>query len=307
MNRSLGLLVLFLSLSIAGSAHAETVALVPPSGTNIHQGYLDAARDLLRGHLLGTGRYNVVAVPNVSSAQELGALDAGAIAKQVGAEVAVVLHITRLGEAATARLSAYSVHGRLVYSDSLRAASPEDLDVILERLAKGMATGKSAQQTAEIDTVTEKEADPFLKMTATSVFGIKLGGMAPLNTDEVYPGISFFWLYDMRTFLAEIDVGMHTGDDGGDLFVGINAYYPLSRTNTSPYVGGGLRYQFSNYDGIDDRSGTDAGIAAHATVGAIMGRLQSVQLRGDLSYFTTFYNDGGEVAHGLRFGLGLGF
>jgi len=33
---------------------------MPVTGTNVHPGYLEAARDLMKDHLMGTGRFNVV-------------------------------------------------------------------------------------------------------------------------------------------------------------------------------------------------------------------------------------------------------
>ena len=38
----------------------QTVAVMPASGINIHPGYLDAARDILKDHLISTGRFTVV-------------------------------------------------------------------------------------------------------------------------------------------------------------------------------------------------------------------------------------------------------
>jgi hypothetical protein len=294
---------------LAGTANAERLAMLPPSGTNIHEGYLAAAQDLLRGHLLATGRYYVVALPGQAGTVETNGMDAAALARDNGADLALVLHVTRLGSSAKIRMTVYDSSGRVVHADQLGAANPDDFDPVLKRMAVGLATGRAAKETADIETVTEKEADPLRKMEATHVFGIKLGGVTPLvEGTNMVPGGAVFWLYDMRSFLAEIDIGFHAGNGGGDFGVGIGAYYPLSRQNTTPFIGGGLRYQTSDYG--NDYDG--AGLAVFGGGGVLIGRLNTVQLRADVNYFFTTYkedrfDDQSRLAHGLIFDIGIGF
>jgi hypothetical protein len=298
------------------AASAERVAVVPTSGINLHQGYLEAAGDVFRGHLLGTGRYDVVLVPGESGKYEASATDAVRLASAAAADLAAVLHVTRLGSTARVRLTVYRVAtGHVVHRDELGAGTPDDIDPVLQRMATGLATGKSARDTADIHTVTRRESDPLLKMAATNVFGIKLGFVAPRNSvsddaADFIPGFSAFWLYDVRSFLAEIDVGFHSKDGDGDVAVGLGTYYPLSRGNISPYVGGGLKWAFSEYGG-DGASG----IQLYGAGGVLVGRLSSVQLRGEVAYFVNTFaersydsgKDSGTNVHGMSFSVGIGF
>ncbi|HEY0714306.1 MAG TPA: hypothetical protein VGF45_16610, partial [Polyangia bacterium] len=84
-----GLCVL-VATSVAVAAPQQKVALLPMSGTNVHPGYLDAGRDILKDHLLATGRYHVVTVPGAATGTEVGGDEAIARARDAGAELAIV-------------------------------------------------------------------------------------------------------------------------------------------------------------------------------------------------------------------------
>lgn len=307
-------IVLFSLLLLAPAlAHAERVAVLPVSGVNLHEGYLQAAQDLLRVHLEGTGRYDVVMIDGPHGAREVSPQDAMAQAQAAGAQIAVVVHVTRLGSSARIRLVAYDpATGRIVQRDELAAGSPEDIDPALERLAKAMATGKRAADTADIYTVTEKEADPLRKQATTSVFGLKIGALVPVSSagegEPAMPGAGIFWLYDVRTFLAELAADFHLKDGNGDFTIGLGAYYPFSQNNTTGYLGGGLRYGWVNLGNGD----SGAGVAFHATAGLLVGRLSTVQLRAEVAFFMNTFteSDIGGVetrANGVVVSGGLGF
>jgi len=301
-----------LILAVPSLAHAERVALLPTSGVNVHEGYLAASNAVARGHLEKAG-YEVVPVPGQFATGEPTPGDAIASARQMGARYAVVVYIARLGSSAKVKLTAYdAATGQVAYRDQLDAGTPDDMDPVLERLVKGMATGKPASDTADINTVTQKEADPLRKRRATSVFGLRIGVVMPATRpnsgDQVgIPGMGIFWLYDVRSFLAELAFDFHTKDGEGDFTIGIGAYRPFSKANTSFYAGGGLRYGSADYGDTEMSSG----ISAYAGVGVLLGRLSNVQIRGEVDYFVNLFQDGetGDEARssGVLLNVGVGF
>lgn len=308
-------LALLFIVAPASAAHAQRVALLPVSGTNLHEGYLQATQDFLRGHLEATGRFQVITVPGPPRAQEVDAGEAVTRAREVGADIAVVCHVARLGATARIRLVAYDARsGQMIHTDTMSAGSPDDIDPALARLARGLAEGKPASETADIHTVTEKEADPLLKQQATSVFGVRIGVVSPVTRAEDgsagLPGMGVFWLYDVRTFLADVSIDFHSKDGEGDFTVALGAYYPFSQRNTTFYAGGGLRYGTSDYgDDVDGGSG----VSFFASGGVLLGRLSTVQLRGEASYFVNMFEetsaDKNESARGsgLILSVGIGF
>jgi hypothetical protein len=111
----------------------------------------------------------------------------------------------------------------------------------------------------------------------------------------------------VRSFLADITLDYHTSGGEGDFSVALGAYYPFSRTNTTPYIGGGLRYGYADY-GYDG----GWGVSAVGSVGVLFGRLSTVQLRGEASFFFNMFeeeNFEGERARsaGLLVSAGIGF
>jgi hypothetical protein len=328
-----------LSLTASGVAAAQAgpqqkLALLPMSGTNVHAGYLDAGRDIMKDHLLATGRFQVIAPVGESGSTELSGDQAVAKGKEAGAELAVVTHLTRLSGTGRVRLIAYRVSdGFIAHADSISiSGGPDDLDPALKRLAVGLATGKPASQTADIESVTQKDADPLLKQEATKIFGLRLGALFPVNRPgdldpQAYPGIGIFWMYDARTFIGEVSLDLHFDSDndddtssggGGGFGVGIGGYYPFNRNNFTPYVGGSLSYAWSDFGGAGAN-----GIRIMPTVGFLFGRLSTVQIRGELGYFMNTFGERTDTvfssaaqpavrssksyAHGPSFGLGLGF
>ena len=308
-------------LSSSGALAARRVAVLPVSGVNIHVGYLEAAHDILRDHLMSTRQFDVVNVPGAPPAQELSPQEAVALGRPSQAELVVVTHIVRLAGKSRVRVTAFrTADASLAHTDSMMTAGgPDDLDPVLKRLAVALATGKPVATTGEIDSVTQDESDPYLKQTATKTFGVRLGAMIPVNgPGEVATatGIGLFWLYDAREFMGEVwgDFTHSSSRSVTTLNLGIAGYYPFTRRNVTPYIGGGGAW--SSVDG----SGSGSGMRLHAAGGVLIGRLWTVQARAELGYFfnlfktsNTLPNDSGLVAttssygHGPMLTVGLGF
>jgi hypothetical protein len=309
-------LALALALALVPAlANAERVALLPATGSNVHAEHLVAATDVFRAHLERTGRFQVAIVPSPAPAGvEASFAQAAETARAAGADVAVTLRISRLGSNALVRMGAYRPDGSVAHVDELSAATPEDLEPVLQRLAKGFAEGRPARTLAEVDTVTQKEADPYKKMQATNVFGLRLGGGMIFNragTDAdsgTVAGGGLFWLYDARSYLAEVALDFMGGEGGHVFSIGLGAYYPFSRGNTSPYLGGGLAYSF-----LETGGDGGAGLALRAGGGVLFGRLSSVQIRADVAFVVNTFSEETDVSgdtvrpYGVVGTIGIGF
>jgi hypothetical protein len=314
MRLSFALVILL--VSSPASAAGEKLALLPVSGVNIHPGYLDAARDLLKDHLMGTGRFAVVSVPGQPADHEYTAQEAVDLARPAQAEVVLVAHIVHLSGTSRVRVTVFrSSDSSIVHSDSMvTSGGPDDLDPVLHRLAVAFATGKPVTQTSDIETVTQKEADPYLKQTATRVFGLRLGAVVPFNRPvgdaATATGLGLFWLYDAREFMAEIWVDFYRGSsqDITTFDVGIGGYYPFTRANVTPYVGGGAAWS-ANSQGSESASG----LRMNTALGMLVGRLWTVQFRAEVGYFLNTFSERGPLggpahySHGPMLTLGLGF
>lgn len=307
------LLLAVLAAPLATRA-ADVVALLPATGSNVHEGHLSAATDILRAHLERTGRFVVTLVPSPApQGQEATAPQVGEAARLAGASLGVTVRVARLGANASVRLGAYRPDGTAAHLDELSATGPDDLDPALRRLALGLAEGRPARLLAELDSVTQRESDPYLKYVATNVFGLRLGSAFLLNrasppgSSHSAAGGGIFWLYDARSFLADLTFDVNGGDDDRLVALGLGFYYPLTRGNFAPYAGGGVSYAW-----VDTGGDGAAGLAFKGSVGAIFGRLSTVQVRLDAGWFVgafteTSFGGDGRVPHGPLLTVGLGY
>jgi hypothetical protein len=311
MRRTLSLLAVLL-LPLAARA-ATPIALFPATGANVHEGHLAAATEVLRAHLERTGAFTVLRARGVAPGAEPTPAEAGAAARDAGAALGVTLRVARLGNVASVRLAAYRPDGTAAHLDELGAAGPDDLDPVLRRLAVGLAQGRPARGLGEIDTVTSREADPYLKYVATQVFGLRLGSAflmnraAPEDTTHSAAGGGIFWLYDARSFLADVSFDLYGGDDDSLVQLGLGFYYPLSRANVAPYLGGGVAYTW-----VDTGGEGGSGLAFRAAGGMLFGRLSTVQVRLEAGWQVSAFKESafgtdGAVPHGPFLTVGLGY
>ncbi|HEY6476920.1 MAG TPA: hypothetical protein VI456_10090 [Polyangia bacterium] len=300
----------FVVTVIAAPASAEPpprvqpVALLPPTGDNIDPGLLRAARDILKDHLSRTGVYTVFeptvpapagtppgAMPAFS--EEPTAADAARLGASVGAELAIVLRLTHFGNSAKLRLTAYSTStAQVVYWDSiLIAGGPDELDVAIQRLVHGMVTGKPVRESAELETVTDKETMALNRREANKSFGVRLTELLPFNAagpdfQPVTAG-GLFWLYDARSWMADIAVDIGGGAEKRFFIdAGIGAYYPFLREDFTPYLGAQVRWAEMTLGGQGA-----SGLTLQPTFGILLGRLSSVQIRGEVGYFINTFGE----------------
>jgi hypothetical protein len=331
MNKTLrvmifGVLCAALAPAAARAAGSHTVALFPPTGDNVAPAILQASRDLMKDHLQRTGVYTVVEPAAAEPpAAELTPAQAAQAAVTLGAEQALVVRITHIGSTARVRLTAYAAgSAQVVYWDSiLVTGGPEELDVAFQRLVHAMQIGKPVRDSAELETVTDKEMQTLNRRTANKSFGVHLLTFLPFNTAggsfTAVPGGGLFWLYDARAWMA--DVSFDIGGQSGRAFysAALGGYYPFLREDFTPYVGGVVRWAYMDFGGAGA-----GGISFQPTAGILLGRLSSVQLRADVGYFVNSFGESQGVtysatgvpttpsgdkhySHGIVLTVGLGF
>jgi len=303
-------LVLLAASSLSPVVYAaERVAVFPVPGSNVHPAYQQTAQDLFKDYLTETGKYAVVDVPASTGTEPADATQAVEAGRVAGADLVMLVRLTHLQSNFRVRLTVYQVATKaMVYADSLGSTGgPDQLDPVVARLVKGFAKGERAGGNAEIDTVTQKEADPYLKEVATKTFGLRLGAILPFNRPgggvEAGPGLGLFWMYDAREYMAEVFVDFVSssasgGNDKVQAFdVGLGLYRPFGRKNVVPYAGGGVAYSVTNFGGAGAN-----GLRFHGAFGVLFGRLSSVQLRGELGYFVNAYQEAAYSSYDLPTG-----
>lgn len=287
--------VLILVLALAMPALAtgrDRVVILPATGSNVPDGVLSAATDVLRAHLERAGFEVERARSPARPGEDPTAAEAGAAAHAAGATLALTLRVARLGDTFSARLGAYRADGSTAHADELGGRGPDDLDPALERLALGLARGREARTVAQIHTVTARETPPLAKQRANGGVALRLGMLGarlrpdPLERHGVASGIGLAYHYDARTYLAEIGVEGYTsdvdphGDPDRALAIAMSAWLPFGKGNAAPFVGGGAAYTVGTFGGEGG-----AGLQARAGGGLLVGRLTDVPVRFEVGYF----------------------
>jgi hypothetical protein len=280
--------------SPALAAPSRTVAIMPPSGDNVAPEVLKAAGELLKDHLLRTNAYHVVTPPSFAPVEtEATPEEAAKLATDLGAQQAVSLRITHFGTSARVRINAYAAGtGQVVYWDSIViSGGPDELDTVIQRLVHAMLKGKPVHDSAEIDTVTTKEGQQLTRRAANQTFGLRLFTLLPVSdfddSHTAIPGGGIYWLYDARSWMADISLDLGARENYGFYDVAIGVYYPFLREDFTPYVGGTVRLAYMKLGG-DGASG----MSLQPTVGILLGRLSTVQLRAELGYFFNTFGEG---------------
>ena len=198
----------------------------------------------------------------------------------------------------------------------MTAASPSDIETVMQRLAKSVVVGKKVSHTEDIHTVTEREQMALRRRVANHYFGLTIGGSVALSQDSSFlSGFGFSWLWDNRDMLLGADWIMHGMDSDVSVWnLSIAGYYPLSEKSTTLYVGGGLalsgvnddRYEndmYATVEETDQHEFDKSGLSVFGAVGALIGRTSTVSIRPEIGYSVGTYTLNGEPVHGPRIGL----
>jgi hypothetical protein len=244
MKKALSLLLL-LSLSLSGII-AQPKLYLPYFGImGMHPDYQISATRLFKSYVEAEGRYTVVLgqIPeNVSTIPETGTVVQEA--RDAGAAFVITSEMNRLGEVLVVSFSMYDVaSGAMVWSDMLRAFTPDDLDPILRKVAKAMGTPQKAALSGDIYTVTEYDSRELKQQKAHYSFGVSVGAVYPFFTgveDIVSAGLGVMATYDSRNLILDIKGETYFTGDPKVHFLSLDALYPFRSSNSSPFLLGGI-------------------------------------------------------------------
>jgi hypothetical protein len=232
-------------------------------------------------------------------------------ARGVNATKAVVGTLSRLGTQTIGMVKLIDVAGgNIEFEDQLATTSRDELDIVLTRLAKAVATQTKASTNAELGEITEKESKEVNRRQAFFGGGLGLGGFLPfggLGTNDVMPTLSVLGLYETPDFFAELRYSASVGSNSGANFLPftIGIFKTAARSDFTPYYGGaiGIGGYSSAYPYGYSQGGTSFVVAPGA--GYMLFHTYDFHVMADLRYYVMF--GGGDVAHGLALSINLAF
>jgi len=305
--------------------------------TNIHGDYQFATSKLFQRYAEKEGRYEVVIPAQTDTVQTLPSkADVQKTAERKGCTKFILADLTRLGETVVVTLSLYGTQsGKLLWSDAMKAAGPNDLDPILERMAKNIGTNNTASKTEDIYTVTQKEETKLRKKRVNKSFGFGILGFTMINKPgpQFQPGLELFWSYDSRNIFFQIDGSFNFYSDTEDysyeyygekrkisvdetlanLSLGLSAYYPIFDSDITPFLGGGVSftstiidYECDSYY-FEDESDSKTGLWVRLGGGFLFNRTSNVTFRIRAEYAFSTYKLEDRIMHGPQVTLEIGF
>lgn len=330
---------LFFAAGLVASVFASERVYMPLFElTNIHEDYQYATSKLFQRYADKDGRYEVVIPAQTDSVQvQPSKADVQKTAERKGCTKFILADLTRLGETVVVTLSLYGTQsGNLLWSDAMKAAGPNDLDPILERMAKNIGTENVASKTDDIYTVTQKEETKLRKKRANKSFGFGIMGFTMLNNPgpRFQPGLEIFWSYDSRNIFFQIDGSFNFYSDSEDytytdyyndertisvdetlvnLSLGLSAYYPFLDGSSTPFLGGGVSFTstVTSYDSdsyyYDEDGDSKTGLWVRLGGGFLFNRTSTVTFRIRAEYAISTYKVEHHIMHGPQVGLEIGF
>lgn len=313
MKKSL-FIILICIFSFKLSFSQEKVYMPLVEVLNIHTDYQYTISKLFKTYVDNNGKYEIL-LPYKSDTVyfketfEQSKLKAAAL----NTPYFVIGELNRIGETVVVVFSMYKTSdGTKIWSDLLKAQSPEDLDPIIYKLAKNIGTENKAGNDGDIYNVTEYDSKELNKINANLNFGISVGGTFPfVNADDKSgAGFGLMASYDVRDMI--FDIGANAYFSSVDIYyMSLKLSYPFSDKRHSPYLGGGLgfggmnskkeyEYEVKEKDWLTGdttintytETGTKrgSGLMLFAGGGYIINRNSNVQLRVGGDVFFSLYD-----------------
>ncbi|OGJ89725.1 MAG: hypothetical protein A2268_07010 [Candidatus Raymondbacteria bacterium RifOxyA12_full_50_37] len=215
---------------------------------------------------------------------------------------------------------------KLLASIRLDCKSVEDFEFVMKRMAEALAKGKTMEDVASIDNVTESEMtdEQHRRREGFYAFGVKFGYLFPqgkssyLNYDYNY---DYYYSYEdrydtnqykqvlMTDFVNWFELpkdlvlnwDLHVGW-GAELGTHFSLLKLFSRGDFAPYAGGGIGLDYVFADPFDDPNKRNSGFALNGKVGMLFFRTYNFRLSLDAGYKIVFNDD---LDQGITTALGI--
>lgn len=309
------------------SQQRVTVVVFDAQSIGVDEATVLATSQLLRNDLAATGKFSVMEEGEVERAlgEKSRCYDsqcAAEFGQRLGVDKAIVGSLSRLGEKIVVELRLVDVaSAKVEFSDRMASSTVEDLDTVIKRLAKGLATGKTTEETAAIGIIAEQETwEPRRRKNFFTVGG-KVGYLFPSGdswgrTDKL---LCLDWVtwYETPTFVVESLVGWRyqVNEDKGayDFPIEFSMFYIPGKSDFTPYLGGGLgihwvaakRWEDDHWDNENEQI-TNNGLALNLGGGLIGFRTYDFRIEVDLRYTIVFAKlNGQDTQSGISLTFGV--
>jgi hypothetical protein len=282
---------------------------------NMHWGYQMSAAKIFRTFLNNDNKYTLLLpetkdtiYPNETFQQTKDNANA------VGAKYFIVGEMNALNDVMIISMTLYnSADGSKVWSDVLKARTPDDLDPILQRFANNIGTDQKASKDGDIYSVTNYDSKPLTKVDASVNYGVAISGAYYFidNVDNTASaGFGALVSYDIRDVILDLQGELLFGDVRFQ-DIKISCLYPFTSSKNTPFLGGSIAYSGTT---VTYNSGTSnfiensgSGLAIQANGGMIFSRSSNVNFRISGAFTIPFYQVGDHTPLGAMISASILF
>jgi hypothetical protein len=274
-------------------AQTNKVFLPYLEAINLKKDFQISASKLLKNYIDLANRYQVVMDGNKDTLfdAEKSTEEIKNKAKQLDAAYFIKGSLNRIGDNVIVNVSLFeTATGNKVWFDQLKAASPEDLDPIMQRVGNSIGTQTKATAVDDIYSVTNQETAALNQKQTNNSFGVCLGGLQAFQYDLQLTTIGAGWYFDSRNFIFDIRPTLGFGNKGSNVFnVALEMFKPVSNNANSAFYGGGVSYSTSTVKkGSDSYDGT--GLNLNVGGGYIFNRTSTLSVRLGANLFYGMYD-----------------
>ncbi|MEM9022621.1 MAG: hypothetical protein AAGB22_02680 [Bacteroidota bacterium] len=229
--------------------------------------------------------------------------------------------VSRMGDLMLVTMALYNTAtDSLEWESLLKGTTEEDLDPMMQQLARQLSRQRSGQSEADIYSVTRHESEELQKIQANYNWGLTIGGAATnMNnvSNRISSGAELLLSYDARTIIADLRAGLYSGDVDFR-HITINVLYPFGPKRHVPFVQAGLGLSHHNveydYSNVDFSNGSypdfgpyeGSGLMLSAGGGYLVNRHSNISLRAGVRGYVALYELGKrEAPVGILFNLTL--
>jgi hypothetical protein len=279
---------------------------------NIHADYQLSSSRLLKTYMEIDNKAELVLPAKDSAYYSENKEQALAKAKSLGISLVLLGEMNRTGETVIISMSLYKTeNGEKVWSSLQKAAGPDDLDPVMQKIAQSIKERKVNGNAEDIYNVSDYNAKQLNKMEANTYWGLEIGGCASfLGSDTYFPaGFGIVYSGDMRSLIFDIKGSLYFSDV--NIYnLKINVNYPLLKKTSSPYIGGGLGYggtELNKKDNYQSNYSKGNGLSIYANAGYIFNRTSNINLRLNSSLYFSMYKVNSSYPAGLLVGVSVLF
>ncbi len=301
--KALMALVLTLGFSYDLTMAVEKVYMPYFEIINVHPDYQYSTAKLFKGYVDEVGTFEIVLPAKPDTLVGQPSQDSVRIlAEKSGCQYFLLGDLNRIGETVILNISMYTVsNGTRIWGDRLKAAGPQDLDPIFQKLARSLKSKDKAAEDGDIYSVTSYDSRQLRQIDVKNYFGVSLGGayftpgllFGKSWKEPFVGGLGVFWAYDSRTILFEMDAETYQFAKASSLnSFSISAFKPFAAHSLTPFGGGGLGISMVENE-YQNQSSDGRGLSVHGGGGIVFNRTATVQLRVQARYVVGLFDMSG--------------